>query len=306
MTRRSRMIATAALATAAISITSTPAHAAPAANTTTVHAAKAAAPTVTTGSLASAGFVIGAPTTTGALKAESNRSMPDWSFLWDLITKIWKWLLDLLIGDKDPGNPVDPKPTPTPTATSTPTANPTTGKPTPTVKPTPIITDTTSPTPQPTVTLDPKPTSTATPTATTTPTATPTSTPTPSNPGGSNPQQQRVLELVNEERAKGGLSPLVMDACLRDRAAQEWSEQMAREQRMYHQPMSEVSRKCPGSPYVGENVAMGYRDPEAVMRGWMNSSGHRANIMNGNYKKLGVGVAKGSDGRLYWTQNFSR
>lgn len=75
---------------------------------------------------------------------------------------------------------------------------------------------------------------------------------------------------------------------------------------MYHQPMSEVTRKCPGSPYVGENVAMGYTSPEAVMKGWMNSSGHRANIMNRGYVKIGVGVAKGSDGRLYWTQNFSR
>ncbi len=53
--------------------------------------------------------------------------------------------------------------------------------------------------------------------------------------------------------------------------------------------------------YAGENIAMGYATPQAVMDGWMNSPGHRVNILNANYPQIGVGyVADGS----YWTQEF--
>ncbi len=55
---------------------------------------------------------------------------------------------------------------------------------------------------------------------------------------------------------------------------------------------------------IGENVAMGYRDAAAVMDGWMNSPGHRANILNCDAKAIGVGLAKASDGSPYWTQLF--
>ena len=52
---------------------------------------------------------------------------------------------------------------------------------------------------------------------------------------------------------------------------------------------------------AGENIAYGYRTPQAVVNGWMNSSGHRANILNASYTKIGVGyVASGN----YWTQMF--
>ena len=52
---------------------------------------------------------------------------------------------------------------------------------------------------------------------------------------------------------------------------------------------------------AGENIAMGYRTPEAVMEGWMNSPGHKANILNSSYTEIGVGYV--SDGS-YWTQEF--
>jgi uncharacterized protein YkwD len=55
---------------------------------------------------------------------------------------------------------------------------------------------------------------------------------------------------------------------------------------------------------IGENVAMGYRDAASVMDGWMNSPGHRANILNCSAKAIGVGLAKASDGSPYWTQLF--
>jgi hypothetical protein len=55
----------------------------------------------------------------------------------------------------------------------------------------------------------------------------------------------------------------------------------------------------------GENIAYGYSTPEAVMQGWLNSPGHRANIENGSYRSIGVGAAVGSNGRVYWAQAFS-
>ena len=56
---------------------------------------------------------------------------------------------------------------------------------------------------------------------------------------------------------------------------------------------------------AGENIAWGQRSPEEVMNGWMNSSGHRANILNPNFKNIGVAYYVGSNGRTYWTQLFT-
>src|SRR5262249_27305309 len=55
-----------------------------------------------------------------------------------------------------------------------------------------------------------------------------------------------------------------------------------------------------------ENIAYGYPTPEAVMTGWMNSAGHRQNILDCGLKALGVGVARAADGTLYWAQDFGR
>ena len=55
---------------------------------------------------------------------------------------------------------------------------------------------------------------------------------------------------------------------------------------------------------AGENIAMGQQTPEAVMNSWMNSPGHRSNILNPTYTELGVGLAKDSTGKCYWTQMF--
>jgi uncharacterized protein YkwD len=58
--------------------------------------------------------------------------------------------------------------------------------------------------------------------------------------------------------------------------------------------------------YAGENIAKGQTTPQSVMTSWMNSSGHRANILNANYTQIGVGVVKNSSGSLIWTQQFIR
>ena len=57
---------------------------------------------------------------------------------------------------------------------------------------------------------------------------------------------------------------------------------------------------------AGENIAKGQKTPAAVMNGWMNSSGHRANILNASYEQIGVGFCKDSSGVTYWVQMFIR
>ena len=56
---------------------------------------------------------------------------------------------------------------------------------------------------------------------------------------------------------------------------------------------------------AGENIAMGQTSPSQVMNGWMNSEGHRANILNSSFTKIGVGVVQNASGRYYWTQHFT-
>ena len=118
--------------------------------------------------------------------------------------------------------------------------------------------------------------------------------------------EERVVELVNQERAKVGLKPLTMNLKLSDVAR-------AKSQDMHDKNYFSHTSPTYGSPFdmmkqfgityrtAGENIAMGYRTPEAVMEGWMNSPGHKANILNSSYTEIGVGYV--SDGS-YWTQEF--
>lgn len=118
--------------------------------------------------------------------------------------------------------------------------------------------------------------------------------------------EQKVVELTNQERAKNGLKPLALDTEL---------SKVAREKSRDMQSKGYFSHTSPtyGSPFdmmkkfgisyrsAGENIAMGQRTPEEVVNAWMNSSGHRANILNSSYTHIGVGhVATGN----YWTQMF--
>lgn len=121
--------------------------------------------------------------------------------------------------------------------------------------------------------------------------------------------QKKVVELVNVERSKNGLKPLKMNTEL-SKVATLKSQDMAK--------LNYFSHTSPtyGSPFdmmkkygisyrtAGENIAMGQSTPEQVMQGWMNSSGHRANILKSSFTQIGVGIAKNSKGQLYWTQQF--
>ena len=118
--------------------------------------------------------------------------------------------------------------------------------------------------------------------------------------------EQEVIRLVNIERAKYGLPALTEDWEL-SRVARYKSQDMKDKRYFSH------TSPTYGSPFdmmrsfglsyrtAGENIAMGQRTPQQVVNAWMNSSGHRANILNSSYKKIGVGyVASGN----YWTQMF--
>ena len=120
---------------------------------------------------------------------------------------------------------------------------------------------------------------------------------------------QVVFDLVNAERAARGLAPMTYDAKL-ELAAQRHSEDQAQSRRMSHTGSdgSTVAQRIDSVGFAwrsaAENVAYGYETPVDVMAGWMNSDGHRRNILSSN-THIGVGVADGPDGRPYWTQVFA-
>jgi uncharacterized YkwD family protein/spore coat assembly protein SafA len=120
---------------------------------------------------------------------------------------------------------------------------------------------------------------------------------------------QQVMDLTNEERAKNGLSPLT------------WNWQVARVARYKSSDMRNknyFSHQSPtyGSPFsmlesfgvsyrsAGENIAAGQATPEEVVKAWMNSEGHRKNILNPGYTEIGVGYISGGSYGHYWTQMF--
>ena len=118
---------------------------------------------------------------------------------------------------------------------------------------------------------------------------------------------QEVLDIVNSERGRVGLLPLRLHSQL-IAAAQAHSDDMARHNFMSHtgsdgsSPFDRMKRYGYNFRWAGENVASGYSSPQDVMRGWMNSSGHRANILNPNFRDIGIGYARGNS--PYWTQKF--
>ncbi|GEC89321.1 CAP domain-containing protein [Brevibacillus brevis] len=115
---------------------------------------------------------------------------------------------------------------------------------------------------------------------------------------------KQVADLVNQERAKAGLKPVQMDAALSKVA-------LAKAQDMSANNYFDHNSPTYGSPFdmmkqfgiqystAGENIAMGQRSPQEVMTQWMNSEGHRQNIMNPAFTKIGVGFTNG-----YWVQEF--
>lgn len=118
--------------------------------------------------------------------------------------------------------------------------------------------------------------------------------------------EKEVVRLVNIERSKNGLSPLTYDWEL-SRVARYKSQDMKDNNYFSHTSPTYGSpfqmMKSFGISYktAGENIAKGYKTPKAVVNGWMNSSGHRGNILNPSFTRIGVGYV--NDGH-YWTQMF--
>ncbi|WP_078409785.1 CAP domain-containing protein [Priestia abyssalis] len=121
--------------------------------------------------------------------------------------------------------------------------------------------------------------------------------------------EKQVANLVNQERQKAGLQPLQLDTKLSD-VAREKSKDMMNKGYFSHQSPTYGSpfdmMKQFGITYksAGENIAKGQQTPQEVMNAWMNSEGHRANILNGSFTHIGVGFVKDAQGTTYWTQMF--
>lgn len=118
-----------------------------------------------------------------------------------------------------------------------------------------------------------------------------------------------VVDLTNGERARAGLRPLASDPALTT-AAQAYSADMAA-RAFYSHTSPEGSRPSDRAAAagfrmraIGENIACGQRSPAEVVEGWMNSPGHRANILKRDFTHLGVGFAGGGPAGTYWTQLF--
>jgi uncharacterized YkwD family protein/spore coat assembly protein SafA len=121
--------------------------------------------------------------------------------------------------------------------------------------------------------------------------------------------ESQVITLTNQERAKNGLKPLTAN----------WElSRVARYKAMDMRDKNYFSHTSPtyGDPFTmmknfgiaytaaAENIAAGQSTPQAVVQAWMNSSGHRANILNAAYTEIGVGYAKGGSYQYYWSQMF--
>lgn len=221
----------------------------------------------------------------------------------------------------DPNGNVSPNgeiTTTTPTTTSTTTTTTTTittttttaKKTTTTAKKTTTTTKKTTTTAKKTTTTAKKTTTTAKKTTTTAKKATTTAAVTTVKlpyDSTTNEYINEVVKLVNAERAKNGLAPLKIDLTLTKAAMTRANEIIKTFDHV--RPNGEsfyTALKSLGIYYhkCGENIAYGYPTPSSVVKGWMNSSGHRANILSSEFTHIGIGYYCTSDGCGYWVQEF--
>jgi uncharacterized protein YkwD len=175
------------------------------------------------------------------------------------------------------------------TVTITPTANPQTpdgNKPNPQPSQTPTTTATQDPPPQP-----------------------------PAGGGGTNTQERDVLDLTNAARRKSGCGPLSLDASLVDAAGRHASDMVRRHYMDHTNPDGKSAfDRMEDSGFhgsaMGENIAAGFDTAQRVFAAWMKSDGHRKNILNCNYNKIGIGYDPGQVkpdyGNGSWVQDFGR
>lgn len=124
-------------------------------------------------------------------------------------------------------------------------------------------------------------------------------------------EEKTLLTLTNDERTKEELRPLEPHPLLMQ-IAREHSANMARQGKMTHKLDGKgPAERAKGAGYryarIGENVAWSQGGTlKEILKGWMNSPAHRANIMNKDYREIGLGVAENDKGEKYYTQVFGR
>lgn len=124
--------------------------------------------------------------------------------------------------------------------------------------------------------------------------------------------EDAVLAITNNERKKAGCTVALRKNAKLRKAARDHSIDMARNNYFDHNGLdkSDPGERIQEAGYESngwaENIAYGYRTPEAVMTAWMESAGHRRNILDCALRDLGVGAASAGNGTIYWTQDFGR
>ena len=129
--------------------------------------------------------------------------------------------------------------------------------------------------------------------------------------GASESQARQVLDLVNAERSRHGLRALTLDNQLNEVAAVKAKDMadnnyFSHDSPTYGSPFDMMHRFGIDYQAAGENIAAGQRSAKEVMESWMNSSGHRANILSQSYTNLGVGYYQGGSYGTYWVQEFTK
>ena len=106
--------------------------------------------------------------------------------------------------------------------------------------------------------------------------------------------ESQLIEKTNESRQINNLQPLVVDCRLMN-SARRHARRLAREMALYHSSVADAENIASGQPFASDAVVM-----------WLHSPGHRANILSGRYRRIGVAGFIGPDGRTYWVQQFGR
>jgi uncharacterized protein YkwD len=122
--------------------------------------------------------------------------------------------------------------------------------------------------------------------------------------------ESAIVDRTNQERIRRGLAPLTVTGELRD-LARSWSHQVASTGVLQHRNLQAVldgDRRFSAYLSLGENVHSMVPDqgPEAIVAGWMSSGGHRANLLDPYWTRIGVGVFRDANGKVWTTQDFGR
>lgn len=118
----------------------------------------------------------------------------------------------------------------------------------------------------------------------------------------SNAWEAKVLKLTNARRKAHGVKPLKAATCP-DRLAEHWTRHMASTHDFEHQSLNPFLR-CAHTHTAGENIAFGFETPHQLVSAWMHSAGHRANILNRHFHRIGVSGWRATNGQTYATQDF--